>query len=420
MKQKTKSVSSVGSAAVPAETREKIRFISVPARFILNEAGVSFFQKHDRPMRYFEDSGGASRYGFDMETIDLAWLKKMLLKGLVEKIEIEIQEIARTNVVLSDAVRLIFFSMFRHRITLSVLDHIYNSPMLRAYNRANPKRSIGPGVVLSKETIKAALKPLEVTVIKIQIQLRGLVVNRLRSIEDKWDDKNKLALFIEEIIQELDPLIFLILVGSKEKDRIVLINNIATQIADFANMVDLLDMASLLSIELASAAERSAMMRVMTQQNISDIFKVIPRLRHLMKENKFKGTTIVISIPRHMNKNKERLKFRLSFYNDAADADTERKLMEDFSYLNRRFVPEPAAEPRRGRGSPPVKDLGDFFYKEEVYGDNAMRCYYLSMLRQLCDRHNIIMDLGIRTNKHLSQDLTENAEASVTTLSFGL
>jgi len=107
-----------------------------------------------------------------------------------------------------------------------------------------------------------------------------------------------------------------------------------------------------------------------------------------------------------MNKNKERLKFRLSFYNDAADADTERRLVEDFTGLNRRLVP--------------AKDMDDFFYKEEFYGDNAMRCYYLAMLRQLCNRHNILMDFDIRTDKNFSKDLAESTGALVTTLSFGL
>ena len=97
MKQEIKSESYGGSTAVLKTSNEKTTIISIPAHIILNEAGVSFFIKHDRPLCSFEDSDGSDRFGFVMKTIDFAWLKKMLLKGFVEKIELEIQEIARSS-----------------------------------------------------------------------------------------------------------------------------------------------------------------------------------------------------------------------------------------------------------------------------------------------------------------------------------
>jgi hypothetical protein len=334
----------------------------------------------------------------------MVWLKKMLLKGFVEKIEMKINEIARTGDVLNDAVRLIFFAMFRHRITLSIMDHIYNSPVLRSWNRANPKRSIGPGVSVPKETIKAVLEPLETVTEQIRMRIKRLVMREINQVRNKWDDEEKLDFLINEIVLDLDPLISFVLVGSREEDRGALIRSIAGRIVAFAGMVDAIDMASLLSIELASAAERSALTRVMMHQNISGLLKEIPKLQPLMKKGKFRGTTVVVSIPRYAGKSMDRLKFRFSFYNDATDADTERRLMEDFTERNKRFNQE--------------TKLDDFFSKEELYGDNAMRFYYLTMLRQLCQKRNIIMNLGIRDAQSSSQDSLENA--SVTTLSFGL
>ena len=222
-----------------------------------------FFQTHNRALRRFDDSGGNTRFGFVMETIDLSWLKKMLLKGFVEKIEIKISEIARCSEVLSDAVRLVFFSMFRHRITLSVLNHVYNSPILCAWNRANPKYSIGPGVNLPNQTLRKILSSIEPSVAQVQAQLKERIVGRNAVFWGKFDEEDKLDFLIDEIIRDLDPLVLFILVGSKEKDRILLMNDIASQITAFISMVDAIDMAALLSVELASAAERSALLRNM-------------------------------------------------------------------------------------------------------------------------------------------------------------
>ncbi|MCL1817369.1 MAG: hypothetical protein FWG35_00470, partial [Spirochaetaceae bacterium] len=89
--------------AVQEEPQRKDKIIRVPARIVLNEAGEQFFRKHAMAMYRFEDSGGA-RFGFTMKSLDLPWLKKMLLKGFVEKIEIQVFAIAKSNEVLSDAV----------------------------------------------------------------------------------------------------------------------------------------------------------------------------------------------------------------------------------------------------------------------------------------------------------------------------
>jgi len=112
-------------------------------------------------------------------------------------------------------------------------------------------------------------------------------------LKKKWDNEGNCNLFIDEIVQNLDPLVLFILVVSKEEDRRALIRDIGTQIISFINMVDVLDMASLLSVELASAAERSSLLRVMMQENMNDIYKSEPKLKAFLKEAKFRGTTVM-------------------------------------------------------------------------------------------------------------------------------
>jgi len=377
----------------------KKNIISIPAHIILNEAGVSFFAKHDRPLCSFEDSDGSDRFGFVTKTIDFAWLKKMLLKGFVEKIELEIQEIARSNELLSDVVRLVFFSMFRHRITLTVLDNIYNSPMLRSWNRANPKRSMGPGVHISKEIIKTVLKQFEIPVEEIKRRLHKIISDNLKHSKKKWDGEEKLTLFIDEMIQELDPLMFFILVGSQEDDRRTLMNDIASQILSIINMIDIFDMTSLLCVELASTSERSALVRVKKHQKNAEIFRDIYKAKSSVNEERFRGTTVVISIPRYESNSKNRLKFRFSFYNDAADANAERRLMENFSERNNRFSLGKSHE--------------DLFYNDDFLSDNTMRFYYSTLLFKLCEMNNILMDLKVKES-------WTDSRTSVTTLSFRL
>jgi hypothetical protein len=319
MNEKTKSALSGGSLAVQERQRVKAKTLHIPARILLNDAGVTFFLKHLQTPDRFSDSEGESRFGFKKENLDFQWLKKMLLKGFVEKLEIRIFDIASANAALTDAIRLVFFSIFRHRISLSVLEYMYHSPMLRSWNRANPKKAIGPDVKIAKQVLYSTLENHRQETEYLQMELRQMILERINPIRRKWDDEKSLRNFISEIIHDFDPFILFILVGSPWDDRMVLLKAIASQILAFANMVDALDMASVLSIELISVAERSALRRVMEKNKIHKLVEDLPQLKSVLKKESYRGTTLVVSIPHYapgrMNPagSGSRLKFRFSF-----------------------------------------------------------------------------------------------------------
>jgi hypothetical protein len=314
----------------------------------------------------------------------------------VEKLEIRIFDIASANAALTDAIRLVFFSIFRHRISLSVLEYMYHSPMLRSWNRANPKKSIGPGVKISKQILYSTLENHRQETELLQMELRQMILERVNPMRTKWDDEKSLQNFISEIIRDFDPFILFILVGSPWDDRMVLLKNIASQILAFASMVDALDMASVLSIELVSAAERSALRRVMEKNKIHKLVEDLPQLKSILKKESYRGTTLVVSIPRYALGNGSRLKFRFSFYNDAINADAERKLMEGFTERSTLY--------KTG------KNLDVYFQENgDIWDDNSLRFYYLNMLRELCDQHNIMMESRINSAE----------DSTVTSLLFG-
>jgi hypothetical protein len=122
-----------------------------------------------------------------------------------------------------------------------------------------------------------------------------------------------------------------------------------------------------------------------------------------MEEKHFRGSTIVIAMPGETVSENRRLRFRLSVYNDGADAESERKLMEDFTERSYSF--------NEGR------HLADFFkipsYKREpwVYEDNGLCFYYLTILQEQCRTNKILLDANIKQSG--------SSDSVVTTLRFG-
>jgi hypothetical protein len=383
--------------------RKRSMVLPVPTRIILNERGVSFFLVHQRFLHPFETADGAKYFGFRLERVNYAWLKKLFLRGYIEKVEIQVKDITNNNLAVRDAIKMVFFAMFRRRINLTVLDYIYDSPMLRAWNRANPKKIIGPGVKISEKSLRDLLHNMEEQVADMRNGLTGRIIAKLSpSTMVIWEDEKRLTNFIRELIEDIDPLIMFVLVGSKPDDRELLVRNISRWVSEFVRRVDILDLASLLGIELVSAAERSALVRLM--ENLPDIRTYLEspiRRKSLMDKKNFRGSTVVVAVPKDISSEKRRLRFRFSVYNDGADVESERKLMEDFTEHSYSF----------NSGQP----LEDFFKHPRnalsVYEDNGLCFYYLTILREQCGKENILLDTHIKASA--------SGRSVVTTLRFG-
>jgi hypothetical protein len=394
------------AAVQSTEGRNRNLFLTVPSRIILNKEGAAFFLGHKRTLHRFETADGVRRFGFQPEKTGFAWLKKLLIRGYVEKLEIQIKDVTLRRQQLEDGIKMVFFSMLRRRINISAMEYIYDSPMVRAWNRANPKKSIGPGVKVAEKSIRELLQNRTV--------IEDLKDGLGRDIKQKlsgaaWEfreDNRELRNFLRELIEELNPLVFFVLAGSGGDERLHLMRNISARIMGFIANLDILHLASLLAVELVAAAERSSLVRVLEEKRIRDIRSVLEspeRRKAIMEEKRYRGSTVVVSVPTGAVSESRRLRFRLSVHNDGADAEAERKLMEDFTERSYRF--------NEGQ------HLVDFFKSPQssrgpgVYEDRGLCFYYLTILQGQCRKNNILLDANI--NKSLSGD------SVVTTLRFG-
>ncbi|MDR1588268.1 MAG: hypothetical protein LBS57_12495 [Treponema sp.] len=386
--------------------RNRNLVLSVPLRIILNGAGVSFFISHKRLLHAFETADGVRQFGFHLEQTRFAWLKKLLIKGYIEKIEIQVRNITAHRLHLEDAVKMAFFSMFRRRINLSILECMYDSSMLRSWNRTHPKKSIGPSVRIAEKSIRELLNaraPGACAEIKAEIYNR--IMQRLpSSTPDIREDSRWIRNFIRELIGELNPLIFFVLIGSKRDERFALMRNLTDKVMEFMNCLDVLNLSSLLAIELVSAAERSTLVKFLNDTgDIRGILESPEQRQSIMEARHFRGSTVVIAVPGEVPPEKQRLRFRLSVYNDGADVEAERKLMEDVS--------------ERSCGFMAGQHLEDFFKTPpakrglDVYEDNGLCFYYLTVLQDQCRKNNIILDSHIKKS--------HSGKSVVTTLRFG-
>ncbi|MDR1626551.1 MAG: hypothetical protein LBT33_08410 [Spirochaetia bacterium] len=386
-------------------TRQRSLFLCLPSRIILNESGTSFFISQERRLHRFETADGERHYGFRFEKTGFAWLKNLLMKNYLKKIEIQVRDISACRLYVEDAVKLVFFSMFRHRINSSILEHIYGSPMLRAWNRANPKKSISPDMKISNKSFRELLESrMPGRIEELKKELLHKIIQRIpRAAIEAREDPRDIHNFVRELIGDLRSLIFFVLAGSRGEDRAALVQNISRVIIESIHRFDILNLASFLTIELVAAAERSSLVRMLgTADDVKSILESPQRRKSIMEEKRFRGATVVLALPPEIPQGSRRLRFRLSVYNDGADLEAERKLMEDFTersytFKDGRHLEELFRASKSGRG---------------VYEDNGMSFYYLTILREQCGKNNIFLDASVK-NSHSEKSV-------VTTLWFGV
>ncbi|MDR1388934.1 MAG: hypothetical protein LBJ31_03045 [Treponema sp.] len=385
------------------QARRRNAVFCVPSRIILNERGTSFFTAHDRPLHRFETADGERQFGFHLERAGYSWLKELILNSYLKKIEVQVKDAAASRSHLEDVVKLVFFSMFRHRINTSILGYIYDSPMIRAWNRGNPKKSIGPGLKIPEGPLVNLLNSrIPGGLEELKAELYHEVVRTLPA--GHQDDSMDKRHFIAEVVSRINPLILFVLAGSGGADKFMLMQNISRGILEFIHRLDIVNLAALLTIELVSAAERSALVRMLEDaENVTGILEDPGRRKSVMEEKRFRGSTVVAAIPADIPQENRRLRFRISVYNDGADADAERKLMEDFTVRHFTF--------KDGL------DLEEFFKtprsrrENSVYEDSGLCFNYLNTLRDQCRKHKILMDAAIK-NSH-------SGKSVVTSLWFG-
>lgn len=378
--------------------------IPVAARVVLTPEGESFYMNRSRGLHRFESVDGSSRYGFRLPALTMPWLKKLLSAGFVEKIEIQASDIVSIKDGLSDFMRLVAYHMARLDAGDSLVRRVYDSELIRRWNRSNPKRAIGPGVRLQEGIIRSALSRSPAAVAVVRRRLFELTEERIRCDDSvRPEDRSRRLLFGEELVSALDPIVLFVLAGSLGEERGKLMEDLSGILVNACARIEYADMLALMGVELAGAAERSALVRALRNtlkpEEIRQTLAGADARSALLERGDYRGITVAASLDRPKVREGSRLRFRFSFYDDGPGAEELRKLMED--------VGERMAK-RRG-----LKALSTALEDGSgIYGDDGLSCCYLGFLQECCDARNIHFE---------SRIAKPNAdEMVVTTLAFGL
>jgi len=384
------SISSSASSAdsyEPGKFRERKRCLDLRSKILLTEEGSRFYLDRKLGLHEFNVEDGKTHFGFKVKSLDIPWLRRLLLANFVERAEFPVRDLGSVKNEIGDIARLVVFSLLYGDFRSSVYVRTLDSEIIRRWNRLHPhnavdtKKSLFPGELRNTLSSKGdAIKAIKKEIF--------LPIYRTISVDARKtpEDHRRLYHFVNELLNYLDPLTYFILLGSPVEERQILEKFISEKIYSAIERVDLADYLALMVLELMGAAERSTLIELLGND-------VRPSEIRLRLENPETRRTLLSSLPTGLSSamvwnlsrrwsplGHWRYRLRLSLYDGSSDFEDTKRLFEE-----------------RGRLSVEDRNLQEFYEQGTgPYGDDGLGWYYLSFIGEACQEMGVSFVATVR------------------------
>jgi hypothetical protein len=374
------------SSVQAIENVDRKRCLDMRGRVVLNDDGSKFFKSRSAPLSIFESPEGDPRYGFRLKSVDVPWLKRLLLSGFVDKAEFPVRDISSVKNELGDLSRLVVFSMLFGCFRSSIIARVVDTDVIRRWNRMHPHQSLDAKNAVSPAELKVALASRAESIEELKQEilqpvLRSITTSQKRSPEDI----RRINYFVRDLLNNLDPLVYFVLLGSAPEARRALQIDIGRQLLSSVAKIDLADYLTLMVLELMSAAERTTLIELLgsdvpPSQVRAQLENPEKRMALLSRLPNGLASAMVWSLARRWSLGRWRYRLRLGLFDGSSSYEDSRRLFEE-----------------RGRLSVSDRSLKEFYEQGTgPYGDDGMGWYYLSFMAEACQKMNINFEASVR------------------------
>ncbi len=366
--------------------RERKRCLDMRARIVLNDAGTRLFLSRIPTLHRFDGVDGEAHYGFRLRTIDMPWLRRLLLSNLLDKAEFPVSDVGSVKGDLGDLSKLVIFSLLYNRFRSAVTARAVDSDVIRRWNRLHPHQAMDAQNAASTPELRSALSSRLTAIDEIKREILIPVLKDLRLDEKRSsEDRHRLEYFAKDLLQHMDPLVFFVLMGSPPQIRQSIESDISKELEACLDKADLADYLTLMVLEIMSAAERSTLielagptiapmkLRAMLE-NPHDRNLLLARLPNGL------GSAMVWSLSSRWSLGRWRYRLRLSLFDGSSSYEDSKRLFEE-----------------RGRLTVGDRSLKEFYDSGSgPYGDDGLGWYYLSFLGDACQNMGVGFEASVR------------------------
>ncbi len=246
-------------------------FINLPVSLALTGEGLSLFANNPNVLKKFKNKDGSYRQGMQSESYNSVSVQKLIMNSFVEEIFISLPDFLRKRKEIIDTNNLVLYGILYKKLSPSLASMLFESHVLKDYNRKNPKALITSLNHIDKskmEALRAAKKQLFET---MEIEINSEVVQRIISSPDlEEEDRLTRMRSLEKFMAYIDKRIwylYFIIYQTSLKDEIK--KSFADMIALYLDRTKLAAHLSNLLMEFIQNAEKAHLERIIISHNMA-------------------------------------------------------------------------------------------------------------------------------------------------------
>jgi len=341
----------------------QIDVIEGPFLLGLSPEGVESFiavgRKAQR-IRFFE---GTEEFGLEMPNLSFKELLKLAMTGMVSRLQRTVTRFAQERKALMETTRCFASAVVYRQFETRLWTVIEKSDLLIQWNRLYPKLHVAPGVPLQTQAFKLLVQKTQPGILEAKQAVLSVVQRQIQTDPKALpEEKKERILLAIRYINTIDPVIWMLIVASKEeKARVQMLDTLRKLLSEYINRSELPEYLSYLLAELVL---------MLADVHIADV----PMPEALVHE----GVHVSFELGRLRKSQEERTKVKILIGNDSGDVDALRSLFD-----------------QQGAVQVGNKGLNGFFGSNGMNSNannSNLGLYYLSYLTEACRKMDISMD----------------------------
>ncbi|HMU85272.1 MAG TPA: hypothetical protein PKC35_18145, partial [Leptospiraceae bacterium] len=116
--------------------------IALPARMVLTREGLSLFAKNPESIKKVKSRDGMQREGLEADAFNAPTVQKLIMNSYLEEIYVRLPDPLRRRAQIISTNNLVVYAVLYKKLSPSLARMLFESTVVREFNRKNPKNSI--------------------------------------------------------------------------------------------------------------------------------------------------------------------------------------------------------------------------------------------------------------------------------------
>lgn len=246
-------------------------FIDLPSNLILSREGLEVMSRSKTPITRIITREGTPKEGIVSESFNAPVVQKLIMNSYIDEIYVSLPDLLSKRHQVMSTNNLVLYAILYKKLTPSMAQKIIESPILKDFNRKNPKAAIHDFKSIPQRTLDEFMAKNRVLLENLETEIMEKVTDRINSTSElNEEDKTTRLRALDKFIRWVDKRIwYLYLIIYKTPLKIQIENAYIDMIYQYLDLTQIATHTSNLVMEFIQNAEKAHFERLIVRNNLA-------------------------------------------------------------------------------------------------------------------------------------------------------